>query len=115
MISKIYLYLTGITINAAHVGYSTKLRHYAHTDCPGHADYVRNMISGASQMDAAVLLVAANDGPMPQTREHLLLAKQVGIQYILVFINKADLVDNEVSMQYILKKFLLGMLNGVLS
>ncbi|CAH0598214.1 unnamed protein product [Chrysodeixis includens] len=85
----------GITINAAHIGYSTKLRHYAHTDCPGHADYVRNMISGASQMDAAVLVVAANDGPMPQTREHLLLAKQVGIQYILVFINKADLVDNE--------------------
>lgn len=85
----------GITINAAHVGYSTKLRHYAHTDCPGHADYVRNMISGASQMDAAVLVVAANDGPMPQTREHLLLAKQVGIKYILVFINKADLVDLE--------------------
>ncbi|KAJ0171746.1 hypothetical protein K1T71_012509 [Dendrolimus kikuchii] len=85
----------GITINAAHVGYSTKLRHYAHTDCPGHADYVRNMISGASQMDAAVLVVAANDGPMPQTREHLLLAKQVGIRYILVYINKADLVDNE--------------------
>ncbi|KAJ2944800.1 hypothetical protein O0L34_g1691 [Tuta absoluta] len=85
----------GITINAAHVGYSTKVRHYAHTDCPGHADYVRNMISGASQMDAAVLVVAANDGPMPQTREHLLLAKQVGIQYILVYINKADLVDNE--------------------
>ncbi|XP_013186766.2 elongation factor Tu [Amyelois transitella] len=85
----------GITINAAHVGYSTKLRHYAHTDCPGHADYVRNMISGASQMDAAILVVAANDGPMPQTREHLLLAKQVGINYILVFINKADIVDNE--------------------
>lgn len=85
----------GITINAAHIGYSTKLRHYAHTDCPGHADYVRNMISGASQMDAAVLVVAANDGPMPQTREHLLLAKQVGIKYILVYINKADLVDNE--------------------
>ncbi|XP_053620326.1 elongation factor Tu-like [Plodia interpunctella] len=85
----------GITINAAHVGYSTKHRHYAHTDCPGHADYVRNMISGASQMDAAILVVAANDGPMPQTREHLLLAKQVGIKYILVFINKADAVDNE--------------------
>ncbi|CAK1589558.1 unnamed protein product [Parnassius mnemosyne] len=85
----------GITINAAHVGYSTKNRHYAHTDCPGHADYIRNMISGASQMDAAILVVAANDGPMPQTREHLLLAKQVGIQYILVYINKADLVDNE--------------------
>lgn len=86
----------GITINAAHVGYSTKLRHYAHTDCPGHADYVRNMISGASQMDAAVLVVAANDGPMPQTREHLLLAKQVGIKHVIVFINKADLVDDEV-------------------
>ncbi|KAM3962213.1 elongation factor Tu [Aphomia sociella] len=85
----------GITINAAHVGYNTKLRHYAHTDCPGHADYVRNMISGASQMDAAILVVAANDGPMPQTREHLLLAKQVGIQYILIFLNKADLVDDE--------------------
>ncbi|XP_030023179.2 elongation factor Tu [Manduca sexta] len=85
----------GITINAAHVGYSSKLRTYAHTDCPGHADYIRNMISGASQMDAAVLVVAANDGPMPQTREHLLLAKQVGIQHILVFINKADLVDDE--------------------
>ncbi|XP_013168654.1 PREDICTED: elongation factor Tu, mitochondrial-like isoform X2 [Papilio xuthus] len=85
----------GITINAAHVGYSTKTRHYAHTDCPGHADYIRNMISGASQMDAAILVVAANDGPMPQTREHLLLAKQVGIQYILVYINKADIVDNE--------------------
>ncbi|CAG9792448.1 unnamed protein product [Diatraea saccharalis] len=85
----------GITINAAHVGYSTKVRHYAHTDCPGHADYIRNMISGASQMDAAILVVAANDGPMPQTREHLLLAKQVGIKYILVYINKADIVDNE--------------------
>ncbi|RVE43722.1 hypothetical protein evm_011637 [Chilo suppressalis] len=85
----------GITINAAHVGYSTKLRHYAHTDCPGHADYVRNMISGASQMDAAILVVAANDGPMPQTREHLLLAKQVGIKHIVVYINKADIVDNE--------------------
>ncbi|GBP16832.1 Elongation factor Tu, mitochondrial [Eumeta japonica] len=86
----------GITINAAHVGYNTKFRSYAHTDCPGHADFVRNMISGASQMDAAILVVAANDGPMPQTKEHLLLAKQVGIQYILVFINKADIVDNEV-------------------
>ncbi|XP_048006954.1 elongation factor Tu-like [Leguminivora glycinivorella] len=85
----------GITINAAHVGYSSKLRHYAHTDCPGHADYIRNMISGASQMDAAILVVAANDGPMPQTKEHLLLAKQVGIKHILVYINKADLVDNE--------------------
>ncbi|CAH2230261.1 jg20010 [Pararge aegeria aegeria] len=86
----------GITINAAHVGYSTKARHYAHTDCPGHADYIRNMISGASQMDAAILVVAANDGPMPQTREHLLLAKQVGIQYLIVYINKVDLVDADV-------------------
>ncbi|CAH0715029.1 unnamed protein product, partial [Brenthis ino] len=86
----------GITINAAHVGYSTKNRHYAHTDCPGHADYIRNMISGASQMDAAILVVAANDGPMPQTREHLLLAKQVGIQYILVYINKVDIVEQDV-------------------
>lgn len=92
--------LPGITINAAHVGYSTKLRHYAHTDCPGHADYIRNMISGASQMDAAILVVAANDGPMPQTREHLLLAKQVGIQYLIVFINKVDLVEEDVSEQY---------------
>lgn len=88
---------SGITINAAHVGYSTKTRHYAHTDCPGHADYIRNMISGASQMDAAILVVAANDGPMPQTREHLLLAKQVGIQYLIVYINKVDLVDEDVS------------------
>ncbi|CAG9568585.1 unnamed protein product [Danaus chrysippus] len=85
----------GITINAAHVGYSTKNRHYAHTDCPGHADYIRNMISGASQMDAAIVVVAANDGPMPQTKEHLLLAKQVGIKYVLVYINKVDIVDNE--------------------
>lgn len=86
----------GITINAAHIGYSTKFRHYAHTDCPGHADYIRNMISGASQMDAAILVVAANDGPMPQTREHLLLAKQVGIKYVLVYINKVDIVEPDV-------------------
>lgn len=86
----------GITINAAHVEYTTKNRHYAHTDCPGHADYIKNMISGASQMDGAILLVAANDGPMPQTREHLLLAKQVGVERVAVFINKADLVENEV-------------------
>ncbi|XP_022909096.2 elongation factor Tu [Onthophagus taurus] len=86
----------GITINAAHIGYSTKKRHYAHTDCPGHADYVKNMISGASQMDGAVLVVAADDGQMPQTREHLLLAKQVGIEKIVVFVNKADLVDQEI-------------------
>lgn len=86
----------GITINAAHIGYSTKKRHYAHTDCPGHADYVKNMISGASQMDGGILVVAATDGQMPQTREHLLLAKQVGINKIIVYVNKADKVDNEV-------------------
>ncbi|KAJ3649729.1 hypothetical protein Zmor_021454 [Zophobas morio] len=86
----------GITINAAHVGYTTKKRHYAHTDCPGHADFIKNMISGASQMDGAILVVAATDGQMPQTREHLLLAKQVGVQKIVVYVNKADLVDKEV-------------------
>lgn len=85
----------GITINACHVGYCTKTRDYAHTDCPGHADYVKNMISGASQMDAAILVVGADDGVMPQTKEHLILAKQVGIKRIVVFINKADLADEE--------------------
>ena len=85
----------GITINVCHVGYSTETRKYSHTDCPGHADYIKNMISGASQMDAAILLVAADDGPMPQTREHLLLAKQVGVKKIIVFINKADVADSE--------------------
>lgn len=88
--------LLGITINAAHVGYNSKKRHYAHTDCPGHADYIKNMISGTSQMDGAIVVVAADDGQMPQTREHLLLAKQVGVKNIIVFINKADLVDTEV-------------------
>lgn len=78
------------------MGYSTKNRHYAHTDCPGHADYIKNMISGASQMDGAILVVAATDGQMPQTREHLLLAKQVGVTKVVVYINKADLVDQEV-------------------
>lgn len=91
-----YNIVKGITINAAHVGYSTVKRHYAHTDCPGHADYIKNMISGASQMDGAILVVAATDGQMPQTREHLLLSKQVGVSKIIVFINKADLVDQEV-------------------
>lgn len=86
----------GITINVAHVGYSTKKRHYAHTDCPGHADFIKNMISGASQMDGAILVVAATDGQMPQTKEHLLLAKQVGVERIIVYVNKADLVDQEV-------------------
>ena len=85
----------GITINSAHVEYVTRNRHYAHTDCPGHIDYVKNMITGASQMDGAILVVAATDGTMPQTREHLLLAKQIGVDNIVVFINKADVVDNE--------------------
>lgn len=84
----------GITINTAHVEYETSKRHYAHVDCPGHADYVKNMITGAAQMDGAVLVVAASDGPMPQTREHILLARQVGVPYIIVFLNKCDLVDD---------------------
>jgi len=84
----------GITINTAHVEYETDKRHYAHVDCPGHADYVKNMITGAAQMDGAILVVAATDGPMPQTREHILLARQVGVPYILVFLNKCDIVDD---------------------
>ncbi|OAM35182.1 elongation factor Tu [Eikenella sp. NML070372] len=84
----------GITINTAHVEYETETRHYAHVDCPGHADYVKNMITGAAQMDGAILVVSAADGPMPQTREHILLARQVGVPYILVFMNKCDMVDD---------------------
>ena len=84
----------GITINTAHVEYETAKRHYAHVDCPGHADYVKNMITGAAQMDGAILVVAATDGPMPQTREHILLARQVGVPYIVVFLNKTDQVDD---------------------
>lgn len=84
----------GITINTAHVEYETENRHYAHVDCPGHADYVKNMITGAAQMDGAILVVSAADGPMPQTREHILLARQVGVPYILVFMNKCDMVDD---------------------
>lgn len=84
----------GITINTAHVEYETETRHYAHVDCPGHADYVKNMITGAAQMDGAILVVAATDGPMPQTREHILLARQVGVPYIIVFLNKTDQVDD---------------------
>src|SRR4028118_491032 len=84
----------GITINTAHVEYQTDKRHYAHVDCPGHADYVKNMITGAAQMDGAILVVSAADGPMPQTREHILLARQVGVPYIVVFLNKADMVDD---------------------
>ena len=85
----------GITINTAHVEYETDNRHYAHVDCPGHADYVKNMITGAAQMDGAILVVSAADGPMPQTREHILLASRVGVDYIVVFLNKADMVDDE--------------------
>ena len=85
----------GITINTAHVEYETTHRHYAHVDCPGHADYIKNMITGAAQMDGAILVVAATDGPMPQTREHILLSRQVGVPYIIVFLNKCDMVDDE--------------------
>ena len=84
----------GITIATSHVEYDSEARHYAHVDCPGHADYVKNMITGAAQMDGAILVVSAADGPMPQTREHILLARQVGVQHIVVFLNKADQVDD---------------------
>src|SRR5476651_2638380 len=85
----------GITINTTHVEYQTEKRHYAHVDCPGHADYIKNMITGAAQMDGAILVCSAADGPMPQTREHILLARQVGVPYIVVFLNKADMVDDK--------------------
>ncbi|MDO5117491.1 MAG: GTP-binding protein, partial [Eggerthellaceae bacterium] len=85
----------GITISIAHIEYETDARHYAHVDCPGHADYVKNMITGAAQMDGTILVVAATDGPMAQTREHILLARQVGVPYIVVFLNKCDMVDDE--------------------
>src|SRR3990172_5919093 len=85
----------GITINTAHVEYQTAKRHYAHVDCPGHADYIKNMITGAAQMDGAILVVSAADGPMPQTREHILLARQVGVPYMVVYMNKADMVDDK--------------------
>src|SRR5690606_20743211 len=85
----------GITISTSHVEYETSNRHYAHVDCPGHADYVKNMITGAAQMAGAILVVSAADGPMPQTREHILLSRQVGVPYIIVFLNKADMVDDE--------------------
>jgi elongation factor Tu len=91
----------GITINTSHVEYETEKRHYAHVDCPGHADYVKNMITGAAQMDGAILVVSAADGPMPQTREHILLARQVGVPYIVVFLNKADQVDDEELMELV--------------
>src|SRR5436305_6890570 len=102
----------GITIATAHVEYATKNRHYAHVDCPGHADYVKNMITGAAQMDGAILVVSAADGPMPQTREHILLARQVGVPYIVVFLNKVDMLDDpelrelvEVEVRDLLKKY----------
>src|SRR5512136_2370201 len=102
----------GITINTAHVEYETKNRHYAHVDCPGHADYVKNMITGAAQMDGAILVVSAADGPMPQTREHILLARQVGVPYIVVYMNKVDMVDDpelldlvELEVRELLKKY----------
>ena len=91
----------GITINTAHVEYETETRHYAHVDCPGHADYVKNMITGAAQMDGAILVVSAADGPMPQTREHILLSRQVGVPYIVVFLNKADQVDDDELMELV--------------
>jgi len=91
----------GITINTAHVEYETDHRHYAHVDCPGHADYVKNMITGAAQMDGAILVVSAADGPMPQTREHILLARQVGVPYIIVYLNKSDMVDDEELMELV--------------
>ena len=84
----------GITINTSHVEYETKLRHYAHVDCPGHADYVKNIITGAAQIDGAILVVSRADGPIPQTKEHILLAKQVGVPYIVVFLNKEDIIDD---------------------
>ena len=85
----------GITINTSHIEYETEKRHYAHVDCPGHADYVKNMITGAAQMDGGILVVSAADGPMPQTREHILLSRQVGVPYLVVFMNKCDMVDDE--------------------
>jgi elongation factor Tu len=85
----------GITISTAHVEYETAARHYGHVDCPGHADYIKNMITGAAQMDGAILVVAATDGQMPQTREHILLARQVGIKHLVVYVNKADLVEDK--------------------
>src|SRR6187431_428767 len=99
----------GITINTAHVEYETANRHYAHVDCPGHADYVKNMITGAAQMDGAILVVSAADGPMPQTREHILLARQVGVPALVVFLNKVDLVDDaellELEVRELLSKY----------
>ena len=102
----------GITISTAHVEYETEKRHYAHVDCPGHADYVKNMITGAAQMDGAILVVAATDGVMAQTKEHILLSRQVGVPYIVVFMNKCDMVDDEELLELVewrLQKFLKSM------
>ena len=95
----------GITISTAHVEYDSAARHYAHVDCPGHADYVKNMITGAAQMDGAILVCSAADGPMPQTREHILLSRQVGVPYIVVFLNKADMVDDEELLELVRWRF----------
>ncbi|KAI4453320.1 elongation factor tu-related [Holotrichia oblita] len=100
----------GITINTSHVEYETAKRHYAHVDCPGHADYVKNMITGAAQMDGAILVVAATDGPMPQTREHILLARQVGVPHIVVFMNKCDLA-NDAELQDLVEMEIRELLN----
>ena len=94
----------GITINTAHVEYETETRHYAHVDCPGHADYVKNMITGAAQMDGAILVVAATDGIMPQTREHVLLARQVGVPQMVVFLNKCDMLDDEEMQELVIEE-----------
>ena len=102
----------GITINTAHVEYETAKRHYAHVDCPGHADYVKNMITGAAQMDGAILVVSAPDGPMPQTREHILLARQVGVPYIIVFLNKVDQVDDDELLELVVQAVPLPWLVG---
>ena len=105
----------GITINTTHVEYQTEKRHYAHVDCPGHADYIKNMITGAAQMDGAILVVAATDGPMPQTKEHVLLARQVGVPFIVVFLNKCDVADDpelvdlvEIEVRDLLSKYLIN-------
>ena len=100
----------GITINTSHVEYETENRHYAHVDCPGHADYVKNMVTGAAQMDGAILVVAATDGPMPQTREHILLARQVGVPRLVVFMNKVDMVDDEELLELVDMEILNGHL-----
>jgi len=104
----------GITINSAHVEYTTQNRHYAHVDCPGHADYVKNMIMGAAQMDGGILVVSATDGPMPQTREHILLARQVGIPALVVFLNKCDMVEDEELLELVRYTNVAGLGGAVL-